>query len=246
MKSLLIPTLCLLLSARSFAASPLDEDHLPFNARTTSEIEAGGRVLPAGTPFVLIRLEEGRVVADVSRVGVVRIPLAQTDALQVERAETEAAWENAPRMFQFLVNKLAGGEPDWRTMLKPAEVAAFRSWIFFYGRGGDADTVEAARVAAEIYGALPAERRAQTALVFMDVDGDAAAIQSLADAVRPAFQTMPGYLARGYVRSFDHWSERTPLPFFTEVAGSGRILSTNTGLDGLATYLRTVTADPAP
>ncbi len=222
-----------------FASVPLfaddvNEDYYPFSARLTAEVRVGDAVPPlaAGTPFVLVRVEDDVAVIDVSRRGVFRVPVASTDIIDLTRDAMRKDADDAPetsRMAAFIGNKLLAADSGWRDRLPMPTALKFRTWIFLYADASAPETADVVRAAEAFYSGLDAAARETTALVFMEIHGSKAGIQAVADARRPSFQAMAGYLSRGYTASFAHLDEPSAVPALVAVNAAGRVLARHVG-----------------
>jgi hypothetical protein len=224
-----------------FGLEQSDERFLPFELYLTEAYQPVGfdYTIDAGTKFVLIRREGDSLVAEFSRKGVFKVPIDSTDAaLQVELIKKGDTSVIVPRMALFLANRIISGETNWTHPYRSKEVNVMNRWFLLYGQANEASTREAIELADHYYRQLSEDERAVTAFVYMDVAGDKKGIQLIADELEPAIQAMPGYLSRGYSRSFSHLNEDEELPVLVELQSSGTVIDKRIGVAAISDYLK--------
>jgi hypothetical protein len=240
-----VPRIYLLLFLSTLASAllraeidPMDEPWIPFQAEIIEDMTVGASVqnLPAGLRFVVVRVEADTVIADISRIGTVEIPLKNTN-IQSQIDQARAVGEiPIPRMAHFLSNRIVSGQSGWELPLRSPEVIQFERWILLYADSDSEATRALISRADSYYQNLTSKVQKNTALVLMDPSGNKAALNSIRDDLEPSFQMMPGYLSRGYSKSFAHL-EDGELPILVEVSSSGRILHRIRGIEEISKWL---------
>jgi hypothetical protein len=214
-----------------------DEDYIPFQAIMQRDWHTQDGSLLAGERVVVLRpLSSDSIRVDVARKGIFTLPVDATDVcLEIDRAKksTDSNFKLIPRMALFLTNRMISGESGWQNPLPIERVYAFDRWILLYGDANTEDTRAAVTKAIDFYSSLPENECIQTALLYMDVVGNKAAIQLMAEELEPSIQCMPGYLSKGYTGSLDHINADHGLPQLVEVASSGRIIDRVEGLQAV-------------
>jgi hypothetical protein len=219
-----------------------DEDYLPFHTVMNRAIATEDGSLSIGERVVVLRpMTATSLRVDVPRKGVFTVPFDATDVeAEIDRAKqlTAEGTPLVPRMALFLTNRMISGESGWQNTLPVEHVHAFKRWILLYGDAQTEATHSVVSMASEYYQSLPQQERARTAFLYMDVEGNKAAIQQMAEALEPSIQCMPGYLSKGYARSLDQMEVRGVLPQLIEVAPSGRILDQVVGVQAVSHWLK--------
>ncbi len=219
-----------------------DEDFLPFYAELTEDFSPkdDSVELEKGERFIILRpLDDGELLVEFPRKGTYAISSSITNVPKyIEETKANAVTINfVPRMSYFLANRIISGESGWQYPLRSDTVNCFSRWIFLYGDSSEASTIEAVKLADSYYRELRDMDRAKTALIYMDITGNKAGIQSIADTLKPSIQSMPGYLSRGYSKSLAHLNDIKEFPVLVETQSSGRIVSKHMGLDQIRTFL---------
>lgn len=218
-----------------------DENRIPFYALLTENLTLPDqdKVLKAGLRFVVIRpVGEEMVLGNFSRLGTYKVPIGITDIPEsVIEARSRAGGKVVPRMAYFLANRIVPGEGGWQHAMRSDDVNKFERWILIYGDSSDALTIQAIESASEAYAEMPDEARSKLCVVYIDITGDKTGIQKIADTLNPAIQAMPGYLAKGYCKSFQHIAAEDKMPLLVEVESSGRIVRKISGLDKMNPFL---------
>lgn len=223
-----------------------DEDYLPFMVEMTSDYTPEGeeKPLPKGFRCVVLRMEDNQaLLVDFPRRGIFSIPADTTNAAAGVEASKNAKIQGGsnyfaiPRMAMFLANRIVSAESEWEFVLRSDVVNTMSHWYLLYGNSNDAETARAIEVASEFYSSLSNEERAKTLFVYMDLKGNKPGIQEYYDTLQPSIQAMPGYLSRGYCKSFAHVQENDDLPVIVHLSSSGRMLAKETGLNGIEAFL---------
>ena len=223
-----------------------DEDYLPFMVEMTSDYTPEGeeKPFPKGFRCIIIRMEDGqRLLVDFPRRGVYSIPVSVTNAASLMHAAKTANYEEAenfilgPRMAMFLGNRVVSAESGWEFVLRTDVVKRVKNWYLLYGNSDDVDTARAITAASEFYSSLSPEEREIALFVYMDIDGSKSGIQKYYDTLQPSIQAMPGYLSRGYTKSFAHVATGDSYPLVVQLASSGRILEKHVGLENIQSFL---------
>lgn len=228
------------ISARGATADaeldPALAECLPFHASLSSAFAPvdGSAVIAAGTPFVLVRVEGDLAVADVSRRGVFRLPLAQTDVLAQARATRAALGDARPelsRMVFFIGNKLVGGDSGWEKPVPAAMTHGYRSWVLVYADAAEASAQTAVRAIEAVRDDWPETTRSRVGIVFMERNGSEEALRALAAETRPRISAMSGFLSKGYVRSFAHLNPDETGAVFVLTDAAGTVLARHVGAE---------------
>ncbi|MDP4694113.1 MAG: hypothetical protein NWS00_06155 [Opitutales bacterium] len=218
-----------------------DENHIPFHALMTRDVDVAGSRLQVGERVVVLRpLSEKLIRVEVSRKGIFTLPVEATDVgveIQRSKQSNDSNYKLIPRMAFFLTNRIISGESMWQDTLPVESVHAMDRWILLYGDATTSDTQVAVIKASEYYRSLSAGERKHTAFVSMDVVGNKTAIQLMAENVEPSIQCMPGYLSRGYAQSLDHVDPDKAYPQLIELASSGRIIRSVQGVVAVSEWL---------
>lgn len=218
-----------------------DEDYLPFYTVMNRAVVTEDGSLSVGERVVVLRpMTATSLRVDVPRKGVFTVPIEATDVeAEIDQAKQSTAQgvPLVPRMALFLTNRMISGESGWQNTLPVEHVHAFKRWILLYGDAQTEATHSVVSMASEYYQLLPQQERARTAFLYMDVAGNKAAIQQMAETLEPSIQCMPGYLSRGYARSLDQMDVSRALPQLIEVAPSGRILDHAIGVLAVRNWL---------
>lgn len=229
------------LNAESTTDLIRDEDYIPFYAELQKEIVTEVGSLRSGERVVVLRpIDDDRIRVDVSRKGTASLPLDATNlAAEIKRAKhtDDPNIKLVPRMSFFLANRVVSGGSGWQNPIPGEMVYAAKRWILLYGDAEVDSTKVAVAAASEFYNTLPDHVRKQTVFVYMDVYGKKAAIQNLAEQLKPSIHCMPGYLSRGYSKSLDHINNDLEFPQLVEVASSGRILDQISGTEEITNWL---------
>lgn len=218
-----------------------DEPYMPFHLETTQEFLPEGQhvPVPAGFRFVLIRpMDEGLLLGDFPRRGVCAVPANLTNLeAEIRVAKANAASENVvlpPRMAFFLANRILSGESKWLDPIRYESVINYSRWLILYGNSSDITTQDVLHQANDFYSQLTPQQRAETVLVFIDPEGNKEGIAHLQQKVDPIFQAMPGYLSRGYSRSFGHLGPDEALPILVELHSTGRVIEKVIGSEAVS------------
>ena len=244
----LIMLICLAGAFSALAEITLeDEDYLPFMVEMTSDYTPEGeeKPLPKGFRCVVLRMEDNQaLLVDFPRRGIFSIPADTTNAAAGVEASKNAKVQggsnpccNSSYGDVSRHNRIVSAESKWEFVLRSHVVNAMSDWYLLYGNSNDAETARAIEVASEFYSSLSNEERAKTLFVYMDLKGNKPGIQEYYDTLQPSIQAMPGYLSRGYCKSFAHIQENDDLPVIVHLSSSGRMLAKETGLNGIEAFL---------
>jgi hypothetical protein len=245
MYSKILPILFLASFLQLLSASSIDliqdEDYIPFQAMLTQDIDAEQGPLRQGERIVVIRpISKNTVHVEVPRKGFHTLHVDVTNLVEEIKARKNSKDPNFrldPRMSFFLANRVVTGESAWQHVLRTDLIFTAERWILLYGDAQKESAKQAVVAASDYYSKLDPELREKTIFVYMDVPGNKAAIQELANTTQPTIQCMPGYLSRGYSRSFDHLGQDTQLPLLVELASSGRVLHQVESLEQVVAWL---------
>lgn len=223
-----------------------DEIYLPFQAKLTQSFlpnNDSSKELQAGERFIILRpVDDGLLLAEFPRKGTYKISPSITDVNDlIIDAKKSMEKENAvltSRMNYFLANRIISGETGWKYTLQEAELREVTRWILIYGDSAEKSTIKAIKLADAYYVSLSDKEREKLALVYLDPTGNKTNIQSIADTLKPNIQSMPGYLSRGYSKSFAHLNDVEKFPFLVELETSGRIVSKHEGFRKIKTFFK--------
>ena len=227
-----------LLSVSSCLFSELLESDLiyvPYYANLTESLEISNNTIKAGTRFIVIRIEEEKVLGNFSRKGIHELTLSQTN-IQDLVSEQKQLGESSSRIAFFIGNKLVSGESNWKHLIHADEVKQYDEWVILYAPSSGIGIEQSLTDFNESYERAKI-KSPQTIFVYIDTEGNKKILDQLGYDLGLSLATLPWYLSKGYVKGLGHLNEGDELPAIAVVKSTNNIKSIYLGADSVQQYL---------
>ena len=196
-------------------------DLWPLNVQTTEEIQApeGVRTLKTGTRGILLRVENGKVILDTGRWGILAIPIAQTNILELAH---KVASEEVPKQQGNVVSMLGGKFFDPQDeRYQPFPYFEFQSidyFLFYYTNSQDEACIHLNETLRSDYEAIK-EAFSEVEILMIPLDESNEAMLKAIKEQQIPWPTMFHYMAKGYQNALHHEPKELPCLVLTDANG---------------------------
>ena len=200
-------------------------DLWPLNIKTTETItdDAGFPILKAATSGILLRIEEEKVILDTGRLGIVRIPISKTNALEIAREiESGEVAKSNGNIVSMLGGKFFDPQGEGYQPLPYFEFKSVDYFLFYYARGRDDDCIRFTEKLRSEYKTIK-DKLPHFELLMIPLDDDNEAMFKHLEEQQIPWPTMFHYMARGYQKALDHKPKNLPCLVLTDA--NGKILA---------------------
>ncbi|MGE9294045.1 MAG: hypothetical protein ACQKBW_10565 [Puniceicoccales bacterium] len=224
-KELLIIMAAIALGASSARAASTPEyevfsEYWPQRVEMTEALQLdNGTQLKAGQGFILIRVQDGKLLADFGHKGLQYIDPGLTDfKVQYARNRHERTWDNPGNTTSVLGRTCF--MPDTMRQCQPDQLDPYDFVLLVYvdvGAEGTAEIIDSVNAISNRV-EMP---QAQTAVVIIPLDETKEELKEDLAKSEISQPVMFQFLAEGYRISFDHHPEKTPAVLLDK---NGRVL----------------------
>ncbi|MDP0495984.1 MAG: hypothetical protein Q7Q73_07215 [Verrucomicrobiota bacterium JB024] len=191
----------------------------PVRLTLLEDVQAPDGNIKAGRDVMLVRVEDGLVIADSGRMGMLTLQPEQTDLVERARARQDIPWSGQGKLSHELANKLI--DPQTRRQNNPETFNEVDYLVILYGQLGT-EPCQKLFAAVEAAQEQWSHDGLNCTVLFLPMQTGKAELMAAFEAGEVTWPSMFPYLSTGYIDVLHHQPQNGTLVL---VDKNGRLLA---------------------